>query len=145
MSKLCEKNVCCRLSSYLTENHILADSQFAYRKGHSTEDALLVAVDWLARQIDDGRVASVVSLDLSRAFDSVDHSVLLRKLEWYGIAPAWFRSYLGDRRQVVRGGNLFLPLNTWGPPGIPLGPHPVQHLHERPSILYIPWMHNIIR
>ena len=121
-SKLCEKIVCCQLSSYLTENHILADSQFAYRKGHSTEDALLVAVDWLARQVDNGRVASVVSLDLSRAFDSVDHSMLLTKLEWYGIAPAWFRSYLSDRRQVVRGGTLFLPLTHGVPQGSLLGP-----------------------
>ena len=122
LSKLCEKTVCGQLTSYLSENHILAESQFAYRKGHSTEDALLVTIDWIARQVENGRVASMVSLDLSKAFDSVDHPVLLRKLQWYGIDPRWFRSYLSDRRQVVRGGTLFLPLTHGVPQGSLLGP-----------------------
>ena len=58
----------------------------------------------------------------STYFDSVDHSMLLTRLEWYGIAPAWFGSYLSDRRQVVRGGTLFLPLTHGIPQGSLLGP-----------------------
>ena len=83
---------------------------------------MLVTIDWLARQAENGRVASMVSLDLSKAFHSVDHPVLLRKLQWYGIDPRWFRSYLSDRRQVVRGGTLFLPLTHGVPQGSLLGP-----------------------
>ena len=58
-----------------------------------------------------GHVVAVTSIDHSRAFDSVDHGALLTKLEWYGIDARWFESYLGDRRSVVRGGSLALPLS----------------------------------
>ncbi|XP_043200706.1 structural maintenance of chromosomes protein 6-like, partial [Amphibalanus amphitrite] len=57
-----------------------APSQYAYRSRHSTEDALIDAVEWMTRHVDDGDVVAVTSIDLSRAFDSVDHDVLLRKL-----------------------------------------------------------------
>ncbi|XP_043200471.1 structural maintenance of chromosomes protein 6-like, partial [Amphibalanus amphitrite] len=59
-----------------------APSQYAYRSRHSTEDALIDAVEWMTRHVDDGDVVAVTSIDLSRAFDSVDHDVLLRKLCW---------------------------------------------------------------
>ena len=58
-----------------------------------------------------GHVVAVTSIDHSRSFDSVDHGALLTKLEWYGIDARWFESYLGDRRSVVRGGSLALPLS----------------------------------
>ena len=56
------------------------------------------AVERITRRVDTGHVAAVTSIDLSRAFDSVDHGVLLTKLKWYGIDVAWFKTYLGDRR-----------------------------------------------
>jgi retron-type reverse transcriptase len=65
---------------------------------------------------------AATSIDLSRAFDSVDHGILLSKLHWYGIDPTWFRSYLGDRRQLVRGGCLSLPLSHGVPQGSLVGP-----------------------
>ena len=122
LSKVCEKIVCTQLSSYLARCHLLAPSQYAYRSRHSTEDALIDAVEWMTRRVDDGDVVAVTSIDLSRAFDSVDHDVLLRKLCWYGIDPRWFRSYLTGRRQVVRGGSLSLPLSHGVPQGSLVGP-----------------------
>ena len=99
LSKIAEKVVCIQLTSYLSNNHILAPSQYAYRACHSTEDALLDAVEWLSRAVDQGHVATLTTIDLSKAFDSVDHSMLLRKLEWCGIASDWFASYLEGRSQ----------------------------------------------
>ena len=122
LSKVCEKIVCIQLSAYLAHCHLLSPSQYAYRTGHSTEDALVDAVEWMTRRVDDGEVVAVTSIDLSRAFDSVDHDVLLTKLCWYGIDPDWFRSYLAGRRQVVRGGFLSLPLSHGVPQGSLVGP-----------------------
>ena len=119
---MCEKIVCTQLSAYLVHCNILVHSQYAYRTGHSTEDVLIDAVEWMTRRVDDGHVVAVTSIDLSRAFDSVDHGVLLTKLCWYGIDPAWFRSYLTGRRQVVRGGSLSLPLSHGVPQGSLIGP-----------------------
>ena len=122
MSKILEKLVCSQLSQHLVSNHILAPSQYAYRPRHCTEDALVDVVEWLTRRIDEGHVAAVTSVDLSRAFDSVDHDILLTKLSWYGIDSRWFRSYLGGRRQAVRGGSLTLPLSHGVPQGSLVGP-----------------------
>ena len=104
-----------------------------YGPRHCTEDVLVDAVEWLTRRVDEGHVASVTSVDLSRAFDSVNHDILLTKLTWYGIDERWFRSYLDSRRQAVRGGSLIIPLSHGvGTPRIPGRPNPVQHLHQRP-------------
>ena len=122
LSKICEKVVCVQLADHLVTNSILAASQYAYRPCHSTEDALVDAVEWMVRRIDGGDVVAVTSIDLSRAFDSVDHGVLLTKLGWYGVDPKWFQSYLSGRRQVVRGGTLTLPMSHGVPQGSLIGP-----------------------
>ena len=122
MSKICEKLVCSQVAHHLVTNHLLAPSQYQYRERHCTEDALVDAVEWLTRRIDEGHVAAVTSIDLSRAFDSVDHDILLTKLSWYGIDPGWFRSYLDGRRQAVRGSSLILPISHGVPQGSLVGP-----------------------
>ena len=122
LSKLTEKVICGQLLSYLTANELLSSSQYAYRAHHSTEDALLDMIDWVSRRIDGGHIVAATSIDLSKAFDSVDHEILLEKLQWYGVDPRWFRSYLADRRQVVRGGSLSLSLSHGVPQGSILGP-----------------------
>ena len=123
ISKILEKVVCSQLSSYLITNHILSISQYAYRPSHSTEDALLDVVEWAARKVDVGDITCLTSIDLSKAFDSVDHSMLLNKLEWYGVSSCWFRSYLTGRSQLVRGGTAAaLPLTHGVPQGSIVGP-----------------------
>ena len=81
-------------------HYLFSSSQYAYRPCHSTEDAVTDAVEWMTRRVDAGYVVAVTSIDLSKAFDSVDHGVLLIKLRWHGVDPGWFQSYLDGRRQV---------------------------------------------
>ena len=114
--------VCNQLSAYLRDNNILSDAQFAYRRGHSVEDALIDAVEWVAKRIDSGHLVSITALDLSKAFDSVDHGVLLSKMGWYGISSDWFASYLSGRKQMVRGGDSVLPVTCGVPQGSIVGP-----------------------
>ena len=123
LSKILEKVVCSQLTSYLITNQILSPSQYAYRPSHSTEDAVLDIVEWAARSVDVGEVASLTSIDLSKAFDSIDHQLLLDKLGWYGISSPWFSSYLSGRSQLIRGGSTAaLPLSHGVPQGSIVGP-----------------------
>ena len=121
LSKILEKVVCSQLTSYLITNHILSPSQYAYRPSHSTEDAILDIVEWAARKVDVGDVASLTSIDLSKAFDSVNHSMLLNKLELYGVSSRWFGSYLSGRSQLILS-SAALPLSHGVPQGSILGP-----------------------
>ena len=123
LSKILEKVVSVQLTNYLESNNLLSKSQYAYRSHHSTEDAVLDAVERLASNTDRGLLSSVTAIDLSKAFDSVDHGVLLTKLPWYGITDvSWFSSYLSDRRQIVRGGEMTLPVASGVPQGSIIGP-----------------------
>ena len=122
LSKLLETVACTQLSTYLHVCDLISPMQFAHRQKHSTEDAVLVAVERLVKNVDDGDISSITAVDLSKAFDSVDHGVLLTKLEWYGVDVEWFRSYLSGRKQVVRGGKLTLPMTCGVPQGSIVGP-----------------------
>ena len=115
--------MCSQLTSYLITNQILSPSQYAYRPSHSTEDAVLDIVEWAARSVDVGEVASLTSIDLSKAFDSIDHQLLLNKLSWCGISSPWFSSYLSGRSQLICGGSTAaLPLSHGVPQGSIAGP-----------------------
>ena len=122
LSKILEKVVCSQLTEYLISTNLICSSQYAYRCRHSTEDAVLDAVERLVLNIDKGLISSLTTFDLSKAFDSVDHETLLNKMSWYGIDVAWFQSYLSDRSQVVRGGQVTLPMPCGVPQGSILGP-----------------------
>ena len=104
VGKLAEKVVCSQLLEYVTSHHILADSQYAYRPHHSTEHAVIDIVSHISDNMNVGKVTSISSTDLSKAFDCVDRAALLSKLECYGIASHWFHDYFTDRRQTVKGG-----------------------------------------
>jgi len=90
-----------QLVNYLTEHNLLPVHQSAYRKFHSTETALLKVFNDLLQATDQGQVLALCLLDLTAAFDTVDHHVLLQRLQRsFGIedcALAWFSSYLSDR------------------------------------------------
>ena len=123
LSKILEKVVSTQLTNYLESHHILSTRQYAYRSCHSTEDAVLDVVECLICNTDKGLVSSVTTLDLSKAFDSIDHGLLLNKLSWYGVDDIkWFESYLTGRQQIVRGGKLTLPVTCGVPQGSIIGP-----------------------
>ena len=123
LSKVVEKVVADQLSAYISQSNVLYKRQYAYRRCHSTEDAVLDAVDWISQNIDSGFISTIIAADLSKAFDSVDQGALLCKLGWYGVDPSWFASYLGGRSQVVRGGSATPTAVTHGiPQGSIVGP-----------------------
>ena len=111
LSKLLERLVAKQLLNYLNLSKLLPDVQSAYRAYHSTETAVLKVMSDVLRAIDDGDVVLLMLLDLSAAFDTVDHNILLRRLKisygFSGQALGWLTSYLDGRRQsVLRGTSL---------------------------------------
>ena len=105
LSKVLEKVVAGRLIAHITSYNLLHKFQSAYRSGHSTETALLRVHHDILEALDVGRTCALVLLDLSAAFDCIDHTILLIRLQFaYGIdgkALNWFRSYLTGRTQQV--------------------------------------------
>ena len=89
---------------YLEKFSILHNNQFGFQSKHSTSDALLHLTDRTQISIDNGTYSCSIFLDLCKAFDLVEHQILLTKLEYYGrqgVASDWFASYLSNRRQFV--------------------------------------------
>ena len=101
-SKILEGVVRDQLSAHLEDHNLLSPWQSGFRAGHSTTTALLqVTNDWYSA-LDQGLVVGVIFLDISKAFDTVNHHLLLSRLREFGLDPAtcgWFTSYLADRRQ----------------------------------------------
>ncbi len=107
-SKILEKVFYNRILNYLNKNEILYANQYGFRKGHSTASALLDLYDKISEAIDKREVAVGVFLDLSKAFDTVNHNILFEKLEYYGvrgIALSWIKSYFSNRKQFVQFNN----------------------------------------
>jgi hypothetical protein len=106
ISKLLERVVARQLVDYLNAAHLLPDLQSAYRAHHSTETATTKVLADILAALDAGNLTMLTLLDLSAAFDTVDHETLLRRLDVSfglgGSVLSWFKSYLGGRTQFVR-------------------------------------------
>ena len=103
-SKIFEKLMQTRLQKFLETCDVLFCMQFGFRSGHSTEHALISLTESIKTTLDNKRLGCGIFIDLQKAFDTVNHEILLNKLEHYGIrdtALAWFESYLTSRRQLV--------------------------------------------
>ena len=102
VAKLFEKLVHEQLYNYLNDNDLLANCQSGFRSLHSTLTALLEATENWPLNIDNGLINEVIFIDLKKAFDTIDHNIIIRKLSNYGVdqkALRWFQSYLSDRSQ----------------------------------------------
>ena len=124
---------------YFIDNNLLYDSQYGFRKFHSTEFAALEFTDKIVTNLDQGKLPVAIFLDLSKAFDTIDHSILIHKLEYYGFhgtSLSWFRSYLTNRKQYVQYcdvNSTYSQITTGVPQGSILGP-----------LLFIIYMNDII-
>jgi hypothetical protein len=128
ISKVIEKVMHIQIYNYLDTNKLLYSSQYGFRKHHSTELAALELVDRLIQQMDNNKVPLNVYLDLSKAFDTIDHSILLDKLKYYGFSQnslKLMRSYISNRQQCVLYNDAYsdrLDISTGVPQGSVLGP-----------------------
>ena len=127
-SKILEKVMYNRLYNYLVKFKFLYIYQFGFQKNKSTYMALICLVDKLTQALENGEYAVGVFIDFQKAFDTVDHNILLEKLSYYGIrgsAHEWFRSYLSGREQFVEFDNVssnVLKVQCGVPQGSNLGP-----------------------
>ena len=128
ISKLVERAVQVQLGKHLSDHNILSPFQCGFRKAHSTETAAISLTDTIRRNIDQGLLTGAVFIDLSKAFNTVDHALLLQKLRYYGIENLelkWFEDYLTNRMQVVDYQNVmsdFQSITSGVPQGSILGP-----------------------
>ena len=128
ISKLFEKVVYNQLYDYFTKNKLFHDNQYGFRTKHSTELAVTELIDRVLLNIDNKQVPFAVFMDLSKAFDTLDHKILIDKLHHYGIrgiSLMWFESYLSKRTQYVEIDNFKSSpqtITTGVPQGSILGP-----------------------
>ena len=128
ISKLLEKLVYKRVISFIFKHNIICPEQYGFIKGRSTEHAILDIIHKITNSIENRKLTLGVFLDLSKAFDTISHSILLEKLAHYGlrgVGGTWFRSYLNNRSQYIhtdKATSTSQPVNFGVPQGSVLGP-----------------------
>jgi len=128
VSKVFERVIHDQLCQYFTDNNLLFDSQYGFRSKHSTELAALELIDRIVCGMDKSKIPVSIFLDLSKAFDTLDHDILLDKLQYYGLYGRnldLMKSYLNSRQQYVVFNDIFSDLSfikTGVPQGSILGP-----------------------
>lgn len=109
ISKVFERSAVEQLVDYYNSLNLLNPRQHAYRKYHSTTTSLFELIETTKKHIDDENFVAIASLDLSKAFDSLAHNLILQKLDDMGLnesATTWISSYLSDRKQTVKFGDI---------------------------------------
>ena len=128
LSKIFEKVIKTRISSFIENTNIINNIQFGFRNNMSTIDAVNALIEEVTDNLDSKLKCSMVSLDLSKAFDTIDHNILINKLSnigLRGVCLKLMKSYLFNRKQQVIFNNsisLLLPIKMGVPQGSVLGP-----------------------
>jgi len=128
VSKVFERVIHDQLYEYFASNDLFYRSQYGFRRQHSTEFAVGELVEHIVSAMDHGKVPFTIFLDLSKAFDTLDHDILCHKLQYYGLkneALSLLRTYLTGRKQYVSIDSIVsgtLPLTVGVPQGSILGP-----------------------
>ena len=127
-SKILERIMYNRLFKYLTTNEILYKKQFGFQEGHSTEHSIMQLIDNINKSFEKNHFTLSVFIDLSQAFDTVDHYILITKLKQYGIQGnniRWFERYVSNWKQYIAYNNkstFFKDIICGVPQGSVLGP-----------------------
>ena len=147
IGKILERLALARLLPHLSISPSFSPLQSAYRKFHSTETALLKLTNDIMDTIDSGKVTILAALDMSAAFDTLDHTTLLHRLEhtfgWSGTVHTWIHSYLTNRSSFVKIDSSLLLLwyiNHWRPSGFSSRPSPFCFVYFASSRCY--WAHS---
>ena len=104
VEKILETFMYKRIYNFLTENNIIYDLQFGFRQKFSASHALINLTENIRQALDEGYIGCGIFVDLQKAFDTVDHEILLSKLDYYGIrgiSSNCFKSYLSNRKQFL--------------------------------------------
>ena len=127
-SKIFEKAMYYRIYSFLCKYKQISTNQFGFRSNHSTEHAFINLMETIKKYLDNDETVCGVFIDLQKAFDTVNHEILLEKLNHYGIRSKennWFRSFLTNRKQYVSINGFFSQtkiVRCGVPQGSTLGP-----------------------
>ena len=127
-TKIYENYLYNELLNFLNKNNVLYNLQYGFREGSSTELAVTQIVDEISKTLDNNSINCTVFLDLAKAFNTVNHEILLKKLEWYGIRGVvlnLLRSYLSQRQQYTKANGYesnTQTINSGIPQGSTLGP-----------------------
>ena len=128
ISKITERVIANQLSKHINENALISKYQHGFRQQHSTCTGLLQITEFTRRELDLGRAVGVVALDLSKAFDSIDHQILIRKLPYFNLgysSISFLKKYLSERTFIVKSNNEISRIyktTTGVPQGSILGP-----------------------
>ena len=124
MSKLAEAAVYEQVENHFTRNNLWHPNNHGFKTAHSTATAISQLYDLWIRAAENKKLTAALLLDLSAAFDVVDHSILLDKLKLYNFSQQaidWFQSYLGGRKQVVMVESMLSDPKPVGEQGVPQG------------------------
>ena len=108
-NRIFERILAKRLMTFFETNNIISSKQFGFLKKHNTEHAILDLKEFILKNLDKHEISAVLFLDLQKAFDSVNHSILLQKLSHYGVRGLpldLMTSYLSNRRQYTTVGGM---------------------------------------
>ena len=127
-SKILEKVVSNRLTGFLDDHNLISEHQFGFRKGHSTIHPLMLFMNTLSASLNNNQISIAIFCDLRKAFDTVNHSILLEKLKNLGVRGVellWFKNYFSNRKQFVSIGesnSILMDIILGVPQGSILGP-----------------------
>ena len=103
-----EKMIYKRIANFIEKNNLLYNGQYGFRSAHSTQHAILDIINQIQNNMEKSMFSCAVFIDLKKAFNTVNHSILLDKLQFYGITGIiheWFSSYLNGRTQTTQIGD----------------------------------------